>query len=113
MVYLIIYKLYHATINIVEAGKRFTLLALPVGPFDKKDLIIVIKPDNKNQLKNSLTNKKIREIYEGILEYIREKFDDELIEITIVLDGELKTIINFYYIDKKNDVYVGTKLKNK
>ena len=25
-----------ATINIVEAGKRFTLLALPVGPFDEK-----------------------------------------------------------------------------
>ena len=26
-----------ATINIVEAGKRFTMLALPVGPFDNKE----------------------------------------------------------------------------
>jgi len=29
-----------ATINIVEAGKRFTLLALPVGPFDTKEKIL-------------------------------------------------------------------------
>jgi len=29
-----------ATINIVEAGKRFTLLALPVGPFDTKEQIL-------------------------------------------------------------------------
>ncbi len=29
-----------ATINIVEAGKRFTLLALPVGPFDSKEQIL-------------------------------------------------------------------------
>jgi len=29
-----------ATINIVEAGKRFTLLALPVGPFDDKNKIL-------------------------------------------------------------------------
>ncbi len=29
-----------ATINIVEAGKRFTLLALPVGPFDRKEEIL-------------------------------------------------------------------------
>jgi len=29
-----------ATINIVEAGKRFTLLALPVGPFDNKEQIL-------------------------------------------------------------------------
>jgi len=29
-----------ATINIVESGKRFTLLALPVGPFDSKEQII-------------------------------------------------------------------------
>ncbi len=29
-----------ATINIVEAGRRFTLLALPVGPFDKKEDIL-------------------------------------------------------------------------
>lgn len=29
-----------ATINIVETGKRFTLLALPVGPFDTKEQIL-------------------------------------------------------------------------
>ena len=29
-----------ATINIVETGKRFTLLALPVGPFDEKEKIL-------------------------------------------------------------------------
>ena len=29
-----------ATINIVEAGKRFTLLALPVGPFDNKEQVL-------------------------------------------------------------------------
>jgi len=29
-----------ATINIVESGKRFTLLALPVGPFDKKEDVL-------------------------------------------------------------------------
>jgi len=29
-----------ATINIVEAGRRFTLLALPVGPFDKTEDIL-------------------------------------------------------------------------
>ncbi len=29
-----------ATINIVESGKRFTLLALPVGPFDSKEKIL-------------------------------------------------------------------------
>jgi len=29
-----------ATINIVESGKRFTLLALPVGPFDNKEKIL-------------------------------------------------------------------------
>jgi len=29
-----------ATINIVEAGKRFTLLALPVGPFDSKEQVL-------------------------------------------------------------------------
>ncbi len=29
-----------ATINIVESGKRFTLLALPVGPFDNKEQIL-------------------------------------------------------------------------
>ena len=29
-----------ATINIVESGKRFTLLALPVGPFDNKEQVL-------------------------------------------------------------------------
>ncbi len=29
-----------ATVNIVEAGKRFTLLALPVGPFDEKEKVL-------------------------------------------------------------------------
>ncbi len=29
-----------ATINIVESGRRFTLLALPVGPFDRKEKIL-------------------------------------------------------------------------
>ena len=29
-----------ATINIVESGKRFTLLALPVGPFDTREKIL-------------------------------------------------------------------------
>ncbi|HIG99239.1 MAG TPA: hypothetical protein HA258_01545 [Thermoplasmata archaeon] len=29
-----------ATINIVESGKRFTMLALPVGPFDSKEEIL-------------------------------------------------------------------------
>jgi putative transposase len=29
-----------ATINIVETGKRFTLLVLPVGPFDTKEQIL-------------------------------------------------------------------------
>ena len=29
-----------ATVNIVEADRRFTLLALPVGPFDRKEVIL-------------------------------------------------------------------------
>jgi len=29
-----------ATINIVESGKRFTMLALPVGPFDTKEEVL-------------------------------------------------------------------------
>jgi putative transposase len=29
-----------ATVNIVESGRRFTLLALPMGPFDNKDKIL-------------------------------------------------------------------------
>jgi putative transposase len=46
-----------ATINIVEAGKRFTLLALPVGPFDNKDEIL------KKLLDYAVKRIKIRRIY--------------------------------------------------
>jgi len=46
-----------ATINIVEAGKRFTLLALPVGPFDNKDEIL------KKLLDYTVKRIKIRRIY--------------------------------------------------
>ena len=87
------------------------VLGLTFSQNNKPKVNIVIKSDNKNQLKNSLTNIKIREIYEGVLEYVQEKLDNDIIEITVVFDGELKTIIRFYYIDKKNDVYVGTKLQ--
>ena len=87
------------------------VLGLTFSPNNKPKVNIVIKSDNKNQLKNSFTNTKIREIYEGVLEYVREKLDNDILEITIVLGGELKTIKRFYYIDKKNDVYVGTKLQ--
>lgn len=46
-----------ATINIVEAGKRFTLLALPVGPFDeKKDILSKL-------LSYTLERIKIRRVY--------------------------------------------------
>lgn len=46
-----------ATINIVEAGQRFTLLALPVGPFDlKKDILIKL-------LTYAMKRVKIRIIY--------------------------------------------------
>jgi putative transposase len=46
-----------ATINIVEAGKRFTLLALPVGPFDKKEEVL------RKLLGYVLERIKIRRIY--------------------------------------------------
>lgn len=46
-----------ATINIVEAGKRFTLLALPVGPFDTKEQIL------RKLLSYVLERIKIRRVY--------------------------------------------------
>ncbi len=46
-----------ATINIVEAGKRFTLLALPIGPFDNKDEIL------KKLLDYTVKRIKVRRIY--------------------------------------------------
>ena len=46
-----------ATINIVEAGKRFTLLALPVGPFDTKEEIL------RKLLNYTLERIKIRRVY--------------------------------------------------
>jgi len=46
-----------ATINIVESGKRFTLLALPVGPFDTKEEIL------KKLLGYVLERIKIRRVY--------------------------------------------------
>ena len=45
------------TINIVEAGKRFTLLALPVGPFDEKEKIL------SQLLSYALQRIKIRRVY--------------------------------------------------
>ncbi len=46
-----------ATINIVEVGKRFTLLALPVGPFDDKEKIL------KQLLSYTLQRIKIKRVY--------------------------------------------------
>lgn len=46
-----------ATINIVEAGKRFTLLALPVGPFDNKEEVL------RKLLSYALERIKIRRVY--------------------------------------------------
>jgi len=46
-----------ATINIVEAGKRFTMLALPVGPFDSKEKILT------QLLSYVLERIKIRRVY--------------------------------------------------
>ncbi|MFH1101517.1 MAG: transposase [Methanobacteriota archaeon] len=46
-----------ATINIVESGKRFTLLALPVGPFDTKEQIL------RKLLSYVLERIKIRRVY--------------------------------------------------
>ena len=46
-----------ATINIVESGKRFTLLALPVGPFDNKEQILT------KLLSYALQRIKMRRVY--------------------------------------------------
>ncbi|MCX6671717.1 MAG: hypothetical protein NTX92_07340 [Euryarchaeota archaeon] len=46
-----------ATINIVESGKRFTLLALPVGPFDTKEEVL------RKLLGYVLERMKIRRVY--------------------------------------------------
>ncbi len=46
-----------ATINIVESGKRFTLLALPVGPFDTKEKIL------KQLFSYALKRIKIKRVY--------------------------------------------------
>lgn len=46
-----------ATINIVESGKRFTMLALPVGPFDSKEEIL------RGLLNYVLERIKIRRVY--------------------------------------------------
>ncbi len=46
-----------ATINIVEAGKRFTLLALPIGPFDTKEEVL------RKLLSYVLERIKIRRLY--------------------------------------------------
>ncbi len=46
-----------ATINIVESGKRFTLLALPVGPFDTKEQIL------RKLLNYALERIKIQRLY--------------------------------------------------
>ena len=46
-----------ATINIVESGKRFTLLALPVGPFDIKEQIL------SKLLSYAMQRIKIRRVY--------------------------------------------------
>jgi putative transposase len=46
-----------ATINIVESGKRFTLLAIPVGPFDTKEKII------KQIFNYALKRIKIKRVY--------------------------------------------------
>ena len=46
-----------ATINIVESGKRFTLLAIPVGPFDTKEKIL------KQLFTYALQRIKIKRVY--------------------------------------------------
>lgn len=46
-----------ATINIVESGKRFTLLALPMGPFDNKERILT------NLLRYTMQRIQIRRVY--------------------------------------------------
>lgn len=59
-----------ATINIVESGKRFTLLALPVGPFDNKNRIL------EDLLRYTQERIKIHRIYVD-----RGFFDSESIKI--------------------------------
>jgi putative transposase len=59
-----------ATINIVEAGKRFTLLALPVGPFDEKEKLL------KKLLRYTQERIKIRRVYVD-----RGFFDSKAIKI--------------------------------
>ncbi|MCD6571762.1 MAG: transposase [Thermoplasmata archaeon] len=59
-----------ATINIVEGDKRFTLLALPVGPFDRKEYIL------EELLRYASRRVKIRRLYVD-----RGFFDSKSIEI--------------------------------
>jgi len=59
-----------ATINIVESGKRFTLLALPVGPFDNKNKIL------ENLLRYTQERIRIHRVYVD-----RGFFDSESIKI--------------------------------
>ncbi len=59
-----------ATINIVEAGKRFTLLALPVGPFDEKEKLL------RKLLNYAQERIKIRRVYVD-----RGFFDSKAIKI--------------------------------
>lgn len=59
-----------ATINIVEAGKRFTMLALPVGPFDEKENIL------RKLLSYAQERIKIRRVYVD-----RGFFDSKAIKI--------------------------------
>ena len=59
-----------ATINIVEAGKRFTLLALPVGPFDVKEKVL------SQLLSYALERIKIRRVYVD-----RGFFDSKVIKV--------------------------------
>lgn len=59
-----------ATINIVEAGKRFTMLALPVGPFDEKEKLL------RKLLSYALNRIKIKRVYVD-----RGFFDSKAIKI--------------------------------
>jgi len=59
-----------ATINIVESGKRFTVLALPVGPFDNKNKIL------ENLIQYTQKRIKIHRIYVD-----RGFFDSESIKV--------------------------------
>lgn len=51
------YRYRFATVNIVEAGKRFTLLALPVGPLARKEDIL------KKLLRYTLRRIRVRRVY--------------------------------------------------